>query len=555
MSVSAAELDMFTNINAQDAQNAQNAGLAKQDTEKKVKYGNYNSNIKANLTVGTKLNINLPDSSVVVTIKAITKKSKDRFSYTASSDKGTDTVHIAQYKQDIMGSINVDGELYKFTVDKKGRVTIKKVNQDLLIDHDENYTEDVSQDFLDRMKNGDAKLVEGGASEYTVIVAYTAGFAGEFSNNGNRIQAYMDLLEEETNASYDRSGVNASVKIVHHYKTTYAQTGDARSDINSFKNTRNVATRVLRRLRNRHNADIMILLTGNRGYRGCGRAAAIGANESNAFAVAKESCATGNYTFGHEVGHLFGARHIITRDSSTRPFAYGHGYCSTGTGRWRTVMAYGCPRGTGGSRIQQWSNPNIKIGNEATGTRNVEYNAKVLNVRIGEVVAFRAGAVVYENAENGNTAGWRVYDKSPRGASIRNVYDRAKRSKVIKLRGSGTSNGFILGGYFQNSASWNDSSNKTIKWSMKYSEDYIVYVSVHTSKGHRYLTYKPGSSSYMSGQYIHYGLGAATKNGRWKNITRNLEADLKNFESTNRILKVEGFLVRGSGFVDDIKLQ
>ena len=160
MSVSAAELDMFTGINAQDVQDAQDAGLAKQDTEKKLKYGNYNSNIKANLTVGTKININLPDSNVVVTIKAITKKSKDRFSYTASSDKGTDTVHIAQYKQDIMGSINVDGELYKFTVDKKGSVTIKKVDQDLLIDHDENYTEDVSQDFLDRMKNGDAKSLK-----------------------------------------------------------------------------------------------------------------------------------------------------------------------------------------------------------------------------------------------------------------------------------------------------------------------------------------------------------------------------------------------------------
>ena len=78
----------------------------------------------------------------------------------------------------------------------------------------------------------------------------------------------------------------------------------------------------------------MILLTGN-GYSFCGLASGIGVSEDTAFAVASETCATGYYSFGHEIGHLFGARHIITQDPTPTPFSYGHGYCNTTASTWR----------------------------------------------------------------------------------------------------------------------------------------------------------------------------------------------------------------------------
>jgi len=130
----------------------------------------------------------------------------------------------------------------------------------------------------------------------------------------------------------------------------------------------------------------MILLLGN-GYVGCGLAQKIGANESQAFAIVKSSCGIGYYTFGHEIGHLFGARHIVYRDPSDVPFSFGHGYCSPDV-NWRTVMAYGC-QNHAYPRIQQWSNPNVSINGIPTGTQNLEYNAKVLNIRARYISNFR----------------------------------------------------------------------------------------------------------------------------------------------------------------------
>ncbi len=157
--------------------------------------------------------------------------------------------------------------------------------------------------------------------------------------------------------------------------------------------------------------------------------------------------------------------------------------------------------------------------------------------------------VLYDDAEDGNTNGWRVYDRSPAGATISNVFDGDIGSKVIKLQGSGTQNGYILGG------NWNNIERKTIQWKMKYDENYVVYISVNTTKGHRYIYYNASNNDYgLRGKYIHHGLGSASKNGAWRMVTRNLDSDLKDYEADNNLLSINGFLIRGSGLVDDIQL-
>jgi len=54
---------------------------------------------------------------------------------------------------------------------------------------------------------------------------------------------------------------------------------------------------------------------------------------------------------------------------------------------------------------------------------------------------------------------------------------------------------------------------------------------------------------------IKIGLGSNSKNGTWQTFTRDLEADLKAYEPDNELLTVNGFLVRGSGRVDDIAMM
>jgi len=158
--------------------------------------------------------------------------------------------------------------------------------------------------------------------------------------------------------------------------------------------------------------------------------------------------------------------------------------------------------------------------------------------------------VLYEDAEDENTHGWKVYDQTPAGATISNVYDADKGSQVIKLQGSATSNGYKLGG------NWKNSERKTIQWKMKYDESYVVYISVKTSKGHRYIYYTATDNDrgYDGGYYIHHGLGSFTTDGAWRVFSRNLEADLKDYENDNELISINGFLIRGSGLVDDIQL-
>jgi len=94
-----------------------------------------------------------------------------------------------------------------------------------------------------------------------------------------------------------------------------------------------------------------------------------------------------------------------------------------------------------------------------------------------------------------------------------------------------------------------------IQWSMKYSESFYVYIDVQTTSGHRYLYYTRADYDGLgSGEYIHHGLGSHVTDGKWHNFFRDLQADLDDGQPGEKILKVNGFLIRGSGYVDDIIL-
>ena len=160
---------------------------------------------------------------------------------------------------------------------------------------------------------------------------------------------------------------------------------------------------------------------------------------------------------------------------------------------------------------------------------------------------------VYEDAEDGTTDRWYVYDDTPEGAEIINVFDEDRQSNVIQFSGSGWDNGYRLtrsGG-----GNWHNSDQLVIEWSMKYTEFFMVYIDIETTEGHRYLTYTPDDySSLGDGEYVIYGLGAGAMDGQWHTYVRDLQADLEGAQPGVTITEVNGFLIRGSGRVDDIKL-
>jgi len=160
---------------------------------------------------------------------------------------------------------------------------------------------------------------------------------------------------------------------------------------------------------------------------------------------------------------------------------------------------------------------------------------------------------IYEDAEDGTTNGWTISDNDPVGATITNVVDDVRPGRVIQVSGSTTSNSYRLRS--DNGTVWANSTERTIRWSMRYSQSFTIYVNVNTTAGQRYLTYTPVNGNDLgSGTYAHHGLGTTAKDGQWHTFTRDLQADLQDAQPGAVIRSVNGFLILGSGRVDDIKL-
>jgi hypothetical protein len=163
------------------------------------------------------------------------------------------------------------------------------------------------------------------------------------------------------------------------------------------------------------------------------------------------------------------------------------------------------------------------------------------------------GNTVYEDAEDGNTNGWSIYDEEDTKARIGNIFDHKLQSRVIKVKSSGIDSGYVLGN--EDGTPWRNSEQFTIQWSMQYKEDFAVYLDVETTAGHRYIYYTPNDYDDLgSGEYVHHGLGSSAKDGQWRTFTRDLQSDLEAAQPGVSILEVNGFLLQGSGKVDDIQL-
>jgi len=161
--------------------------------------------------------------------------------------------------------------------------------------------------------------------------------------------------------------------------------------------------------------------------------------------------------------------------------------------------------------------------------------------------------IIYEDAQDGKTNRWHVYDNDPNGATIKNILDPTKESRVIEFKGDGVANGYELGSR-RGEGKWSNRVHKAISWSMNFNENFSVYIATQTTNGARYFNYERRDEDRGKiGNYIRFGLGSNTADGTWKTIRRNLENDLHQFEPENNLIEINAFLIRGSGKVDDIK--
>ncbi len=208
-------------------------------------------------------------------------------------------------------------------------------------------------------------------SQIDVLVAYTA-ITRQAAGGTPAMQNLINLAVTETNQSYANSGINQRLRLVGTSEVSYAESGNIETDLNRLKSTSDGYMDNLHALRDSAKADLVALIVENGGGF-CGIAFLMtGVSTtfaSSGFSVTARDCATGYYSFGHELGHNMGARHDWAVDSGTTPYSYAHGYVNT-TNRWRTIMAYNTVCSNSGfncTRLPYWSNPNLSYNGAPLG--------------------------------------------------------------------------------------------------------------------------------------------------------------------------------------------
>jgi len=181
------------------------------------------------------------------------------------------------------------------------------------------------------------------------------------------IENMIDLAIAETNTSYSNSGISHRFNLVHTEEISFSEVFTATNWWNttliSLTETSDGYIDNVHSLRNNYCADIVVLLVDKQ--TSCGLAW-VGPGESDAFSVVSTYCATGFYSFGHETGHNFGARHDWYVDGNN---TFAHGYVNW-PNAWRTIMSYNtecAAHSTTCSRLQYWSNPAVLYGGDPMG--------------------------------------------------------------------------------------------------------------------------------------------------------------------------------------------
>lgn len=260
---------------------------------------------------------------------------------------------------------------------------------------------------------------------------------------------------------------------------------------------------------------------------------------------------------GHNQNYSYeSANHHLESVVSEEVHSYSYDAMGNTTDDGKVQFSYGED-----NRMHQVSQDTVVLANYTYNSQGQRIHKQVLANGTAPIPAsVPQTSTVYDDAESGTTDAWTVFDNSPSGATITNVFDAVKNSNVIELSGSQRNNGYRLG--HNNSSdtnAWSNTSEKVLSWDMKFSEHITLHIGVETTLGTRYLKYTNSNSNLgiqgSNSNYIHHGLGANVINGEWQTISRNLEADVQDYEPDNQILSVNGFQIRGSGLLDNITLQ
>lgn len=327
-----------------------------------------------------------PDVELPVTFTAQEGNISGSRTWTGKVDGEDKSLVILIVRNGIMtGNISVGNAQYQVRHVGNGVHVVHEINQagypserdpDKVIYPPAGPSSDTSAPILDATATKDSTVYDGRETQRVidVMVVYTP--AARIAEGGTTaMENLIDLAVAETNTGYNNSGINQMLNLVHTEEVSYTESGDIQLDRDRLKNPSDGYMDNVHTLRNTYSADVVPLIVDNGGGY-CGIAYIMDPVstqfQDSAFCVVANECATGYYSFGHEIGHLMAARHDWYVDpTDNSPYTYNHGLTNPASG-WRTVMAYNnaCTDvGKDCTRQLYWSNPDQTFNTDPLGVR------------------------------------------------------------------------------------------------------------------------------------------------------------------------------------------
>jgi hypothetical protein len=195
------------------------------------------------------------------------------------------------------------------------------------------------------------------------------------------MRSRIELAIQETNTAYAQSGVTTVLNLVHSYKhPTYVATRFS-SSLNDITDNR---VEGVHDERNSYGADLVTLIIDDPQY--CG-VAWLSPREDLMYSVTAWNCATGYFSFGHEIGHNLGLNHDRGTSGACGNSNYNYGYRDPAAD-FRSILAYNCNsgqcdnnQGGGCTRVQRFSNPNFAHNDKPIGTATEDNARKINNIK------------------------------------------------------------------------------------------------------------------------------------------------------------------------------
>lgn len=331
---------------------------------------------------------------------------KDRSSWVGhASDEPESTVVLGVSGNAVAGSFSYHGKLFKLEPRANGNHVLSEVKPtDPAPELDAIPVADTTSSTSNSTASASVAADTSG-SVLDVLVVYTPAIQALYGIEGADALSIQAIAE--ANQAYTNSKMTTRLNLVHSVLTNYIESGDMGTDLSRLRSTTDGFMDELHALRNTYRADLVSLIANE--PQSCGiayRMATLSSSfASSGFSVVHHSCATGYYSFAHEIGHNQGAHHDYANATGSAIYPYAYGYQDP-LNRLRTIMAYDCPGGC--PRIQFFARGDNPVSGIPTGDASSAADAVAIDQTAPTVAAFRQVAApppVAPSNLNGMAAG------------------------------------------------------------------------------------------------------------------------------------------------------